>query len=73
MLVESFVNNIIIDLSYNLNKYTQYKLVWKLFDVGCLHLHTVIALYRLHRNEKLLEIFAYPSNNRVFYGPELNL
>ena len=65
MLFESFVNNIIIDLSYNLNKYTPYKLVWKLFEVGCVHQHTVIALYRLDRNEKLLEIFAYPSNNRI--------
>ena len=64
MLVESFVNNIIIDLSYSLNKYTQYKLVQKLFDV---------CWYRLHRNEKLLKIFVYPSNNRVFYGLELNL
>ena len=73
MLVKSFVNNIIIDLSYNLNKYAQYKPVWKLFEVGCLHQHTVIALYRLDRNEKLLEICASPSNNRVFYGPELNL
>ena len=45
----------------------------KLFEVGCLHQHTVTALYRLDRNEKLLEIFAYPSNNCAFYGPELNL
>ena len=73
MLFESFVNNTIIDLSYNLNKYTQYKLVWKLFEVGCLHQYTVITLYRWDRNKKLLEIFAYPSNNRVFHGPELNL
>ena len=73
MLVESFANNIIIDLSYNLNKYTQNKLDWKLFDVSCLHLHDVISLYRLHRNEKLLEIFVYLIYNRVFYGPELNL
>ena len=73
MVVESFANNIIIDLSYDLNKYTQHKLVWKLLNVGYLHLHTVIDLYRLHRNEKLLEIFAYPSNNRAFYRPELNL
>ena len=51
----------------------QYKHVWKLFEVACLHQHTVIALYRLDRNEKLLRIFAYPSNNRAFYGPELNL
>ena len=35
--------------------------------------HTVIALCRLGRNQKLLEIFAYPSNNRAFYRPELNL
>ena len=73
MLFESFASNIIIDLSYNLNKYTQYKLVWKLLEVGCLYQHTVIALHRLDRNEKLLEIFAYSSNNCVFHRPELNL
>ena len=65
MLVKSFVSN---SLSYNLNKYTQYKT-----EAGCLHQYTVTALYRLDRNEKLLEIFAYPSNSRAFYGPELNL
>ena len=47
----------IIDLSYNLNKYIQYKHVWKLFEVGCLHQRTVIALYRLDRNGKLLKFF----------------
>ena len=73
MLFESFVNNTIIDLSYNLNKHPQYKFVWKLFEVGCLHQHSVIALYRLDRNKELLEVFAYPSNSRVFHGPELNL
>ena len=35
--------------------------------MGCLHQHTTIALYRLGRNEKLLEIFVQPSNNRLFY------
>ena len=58
MLVKVFVSNIIIDLLYNLNKYIQYKYVWKLLKVGCLHQHTVIALHCLDRNEKLLEIFA---------------
>ena len=57
ILVESFVSNIIIDLSYNLSKYIQYKHVGKLFEVGCLHQHAVanriIALYRL--NGKLLK------------------
>ena len=72
MLFESFVNNVIIDLSCSLNKHTQYKLIWKLSE-GCLHQHTVIALYRLDKNGKLLHIFAYPSNNRVFHGLELNL
>ena len=67
-----FVTNI-IDLSYNLKKYTQYKHVWKPFEVGCLHQHTVIALQFLDKNKKLLEIFAYPSNNCSFYEPELNL
>ena len=72
-MVKSFVGNIIINLSYNLNKYRQYKHIWKLFEVGFLHQHTVFALYRLDRNEKLLEIFAYPSNSHAFYGLELNL
>ena len=56
-----------------MNKYIQYKHVSKLLEVGCLYQHTVITLYRLDRNEKLLEIFAYPSSNHAFYGPELNL
>ena len=38
-MVKSFVSNIIIHLSYNLSKYTQYKDVWKLFEVSCFH-HT---------------------------------
>ena len=49
MFVKSFVTNI-IDLSYNLKKYAQYKHVWKLFEVGCLHQHTVIALPCLDKN-----------------------
>ena len=63
MLVKSFVSNIIIDAI--INNYT----IWisihrvKLFEVGCLHQYTVTALYRLDRNEKLLEIFMYPSIN----------
>ena len=43
----------------------QYKYVWKLFEVGCLHQH-IMALYRLDRNGKLLEIFAFSCNNHVF-------
>ena len=57
ILVKSFVSNIIIDLSYNLSKYIQYKHVWKLFEVDCLHQYTVanrlITSYRL--NGKLLK------------------
>ena len=57
ILAKSFVSNIIIDLSYNLSKYIQYKHVWKLFEMDCLHQHTVanplITLYRL--NGKLLK------------------
>ena len=73
MLIKSFVSKTISDLWYKFNKYTQYKHVWKLFEVGCLHQRTVIALHRLKRNEKLFKRFAYPSNNCGFYGPELNL
>ena len=64
MLAKSFVSDIIIDLSYNFNKYTQYKHFWKLFEVGCLHQHTVIALYREDRIEKLLKILQ-PCNLRT--------
>ena len=38
-----------------LSKYIQYKYVWKLFEVVCLHQHTVIVLYCLDRNGKLLK------------------
>ena len=58
MLVRLFASNIIIGLSYNLNKYIQYKHIWKLFEVSRVHQHTVITLYRLDRNKNLLEIFA---------------
>ena len=47
----------IIDLSYSLSKNIQYKRIWILFEVGCLHQHTAIALYRLDRNGKLLQFF----------------
>ena len=53
ILAEISVSDI-IDLSFNLSKYIQYKQTWKLFEVVCLHWHTVIALYRLDRNGKLL-------------------
>ena len=49
MLVKLLVNNIAIDLSYNLNKYTRYKHVWKRFQEGRLHQHSVIALYYLDK------------------------
>ena len=62
-----------INLSCDLNKYVPYKHVWKLFQVGFLHQHIVIALYRLDRNEKLPEFFPYPFNDSAFYGPDLNL
>ena len=73
ILVKSFVSNIIIDLSNSFNKYTHYKHVSKLFEVGCLYQHTIIALHCFYRNEKLLCIFAYPSKKRTFCGAELNL
>ena len=44
-----------------------------LFEVVCLHQRTVIGLYHLDENEKLREIFAYPSNSCALYGPKLNL
>ena len=42
-------------------------------QVGSLHHCTITALYRLDKNENLLEIFAHTSNNRAFYRPKLNL
>ena len=52
-----FINNI-TGILYNLNKYTQYKQHnEKRFEVissSYLHLHTVIVLYHLDGNEKLL-------------------
>ena len=68
MLVKSFASNTMFALSYNLNNYIQCIHVWKLFLK-----HTVIALRRLDRNQKLIEIFAYPSNNYAFYGPDLKI
>ena len=59
MLVNLISSNVIIDLWYNLNKYIQYKHVWKLFEVDWLHQHTVIALYRLYRNFKNNQILQY--------------
>ena len=38
-----------------MSKYILYKLVWKLFKVGRLHQQTVLALYGLGRNGKLLK------------------
>ena len=76
LLIKLFVSNIVTDLSCNLSEYyTLYTVlhVWILFEVGCLYQHTKIALYRLNRNEKLLQIFVKPSNNCAFYRPELNL
>ena len=55
ILVKSFVSNIMIDLSYNLCKYIQYKHVWKLFEAGCLHQRNLIACYRLGGNGMLLK------------------
>ena len=44
MLVKFFSGNIIIDLSYNLNKDIQYRHVWKHFKLGCLHQHRTESL-----------------------------
>ena len=44
-----------------------------MFEGGCLHQYSVTALYCLNRNEKLIKVLAYPSNNRALCGPELNL
>ena len=42
-------------------------------EVVSLHVHIVIALYRLDGNEELLEIFGYSSNSHAFHGPDVNL
>ena len=72
MLVKLFANSIIINTSNNFIKYKRVNTFY-FFEMVYLDLHTVIALYRLNWNEKLLEIFAYLSNNREFYRPKLNL
>ena len=41
MQVKLFTSIKVIDSLYNLNNYIQYKHVWKLFEVGYLHHHTV--------------------------------
>ena len=38
MLVKSFVSNLIIDLSNNLDKYIQQFNVYKLFEVACFYI-----------------------------------
>ena len=72
MLVKSFASNIIIDISYNLSKHTQYKHVWNIFEVICLHQHTVITFYRLDGNNsgwKFLRILVtnvyFTDRNRI--------
>ena len=52
---------------YNINTFKSF-----LFEVICLHQHTIIALYHLIKNKKLYEIFAYPSNDCALYGLKLN-
>ena len=47
MLFKLFFNNIRTDLSYVLFKYLQYKNVRKIFEVGCLHQHTVIFIAQI--------------------------
>ena len=73
MLVKAFLSNVLIDIPYNTNKSVRYKHVWYLFNAICLYLHTVIAMHCSNENEKLLNIFAYSSNNRALSVPELNL
>lgn len=70
MLIKLFSSNRAIYILYHLNKYiliysTKYT---KIFWIG---LFSSTQCNRLH--EKMLEVFGYPSNNRVFYRPELNL
>ena len=55
ILAKTFLSNLIIDLSYNLNKYMQFEVFENCLKRGCLHLHTVLTLYGLGRNRKLLK------------------
>ena len=57
VLDKSFVDNIIINISYNFNKYIQYKHVWKLFEVVCLHLYNIIALHCCRRGTDVLSLY----------------
>ena len=70
MLIKLFLNSIIIGISYSLSKCIQYKHVWKLFEMVCLHHHTVIAFCHLDENEKFLKIFAYRGKTRVGIKPQ---
>ena len=45
MLAKPFARNIIIDILYNLIKYVQYKDVWKLFEMFCVHQQIINSLY----------------------------
>ena len=68
MFVKPFVSKMIIDLLY-LNNYIQYKHFLKLV----VYKNTAITLYRLDWNENFLKMFAYPTNNRAIYRPEVIL
>ena len=66
ILVKSFVSNIIIDLLYNLSNYMQYKHDWKLFEVGSLNQHIVIAFCHLVRDRKLIATAYFKNLNWIY-------
>ena len=73
LIISLIICQIKIFILYNLNKYIQYKVFWRIFEEDCLHRYAVIALYHLNRTEKLPKIFAEASKNRAFYRRKRNL
>ena len=60
---------------FTLQVWAIYKFIRILLILLQIRICTVLNTFKnfFEENEKLLEIFAYPSNNRMFYRLELNL
>ena len=81
ILVKLFISKRIIDILYWMNKTSisiySTKYIYKPFEVVCLHLHTVklescMFGCMLGSEWNVAQNFACLSNNRAFYGPEVN-
>ena len=66
VLAKMFASNVIIDLSYNFSNYiATVRSIWKLFEVGCLHQHSVPASLTLGSQ--------FPFNGQPFLSRQLQL